>query len=60
MTNDEQRLAELVGKKSLLTKLTGHELLEPGNQFCKRCNMPMFVGLYSTSKCVGEAQRKIK
>jgi hypothetical protein len=42
-------------KKIKLLVVTGHELLEPGNQYCKHCGDPMFIEEMSSSACRGEA-----
>ncbi len=51
MSNNIYEGKTLTEKKQLLTKLTGHVLLEPENQYCEHCHEPMFVPECSDAVC---------
>lgn len=45
----------LAAKKARLKERTGHELLEPANQYCKHCGEAMFTNA-AFSKCKGSRE----
>lgn len=47
----EERLQRITDTKNKLLLETGHEPLEPENQYCKHCEAPLFVKEHSRLPC---------
>lgn len=48
-----ERLVKIQQSKEDLYKATGHEYLEPANQYCKHCHKALFISTIAKQQCRG-------